>query len=82
MARLFPGIGPDSYCRNFGDAPPGAMQRVFEPAMADLHRIIVKTRSLIVVDWRLNREIGRIIEKCAAGLTLTTAVKKEDKVRS
>lgn len=73
IVRMLPGIGPDSIARDYGDAAPGALHRVFEPAMADLQSLLVRTRSLIVVDWRLNREIQAVITKAAAASSAPTA---------
>ncbi len=69
VVRLFPGVGPDSYCADFGDAPAGAVQKVFQPALAHLEQLLVRTRSLIVIDWRFNREIHAVIRRYASGLS-------------
>jgi hypothetical protein len=63
VIRMFPGAGPDSVCRDFGDARPGAMHLVFERAASDLEALIRKTRSLIVIDWNYNREIHAVIRR-------------------
>jgi len=68
LIRTFPGVGPDSTCRDFGDAPGGGLHRVFEPALVDLNALIVKTRSLIVIDWKFNREIHAVIRGTASGI--------------
>ena len=62
VVSMFPGAGPDSICRDMCSAPPGAPQRVFEPCKRALTDLLVRTRSLIVVDWRSNREITAVIE--------------------
>jgi hypothetical protein len=61
IVRMFPGIGPDSTCRDFGDAPVGGLHRIFERALSDLDSLLLRTRSLIVIDWRFNREIFAVI---------------------
>lgn len=61
MVRLFPGAGPDSICRDFGDAPSLALETVFASALADLERLLRRSRSLIVIDWKFNREIHGVI---------------------
>jgi hypothetical protein len=61
IARLFPGMGPDSICRDFGDAPSLALETVFASALEDLERLLRRSRSLIVIDWKFNREIHDVI---------------------
>jgi hypothetical protein len=73
LVAMFPGVGPDSACRDYGDAPPGALHRVFDRAIADLDRLLLRTRSLIVIDWRYNREIHSIIRGYLTGLAQPTA---------
>jgi hypothetical protein len=63
VIRMFPGAGPDSVCRDFGDARPGAMHLVFDRVTSDLEALIRKTRSLIVIDWNYNREIHAVIRR-------------------
>lgn len=62
VIRMFPGVGPDSTCRDFGHAPPGGLHRVFDQSLADLDNLLVRTRSLIVTDAKSNREVRSIIE--------------------
>jgi hypothetical protein len=63
IVRLFPGANPDSHCADLGDAPPLALETVFDGPLADLDKLLLKTRSLIVIDWSSNREIHEIIEE-------------------
>jgi hypothetical protein len=63
IIRMFPGNEREAACRDYGDAPAGALHKVFGRAIEDLSSLILRTRSLIVVDWRLNREIEAIIRK-------------------
>jgi len=67
ILRLFPGAGPDSICRDFGDAPSLALETVLNQAVEDLEKLIVRSRSLLVIDWQQNREIQSVIEKQRAG---------------
>lgn len=67
LVRLFPGIGPDSTCRDFADAPTGGIHRIFEPALKNISDLIVKSRSLIVIDWRFNREIHMVLRQIGVG---------------
>ena len=61
IVRMFPGMGPDSVCRDFGSAPAGGLHRVFDKTLADLEGLLAKTRSLVVIDWRSNREIASVL---------------------
>jgi len=68
LVRCFPGVGPDSLCRDWGDAPAGAVHRVFDPVLEDLDPLLVESRSLIVTDWTFNREVRAVIREFTAGL--------------
>jgi hypothetical protein len=61
ILRMFPGMGPDSECKDCGDAQPGGLHKVFEQTMDALDNLILKTRSLIVSDWKTNKEISEVI---------------------
>jgi len=63
VVRLFPGTGPDSYCADLGDAPALALESVFDGPLADLQALVLKTRSLIAIDWTFNREIRSVIDE-------------------
>jgi hypothetical protein len=63
ILRMFPGPGPYRACRDYGDAPPGGLHKVFERTAEDLDGLILRTRGLIVTDWRANQEIARILRK-------------------
>lgn len=68
IVRMFPGMGPDSIVQDFGDAPAGAAHKMFDRAAGDLNALLVRTRSLIVIDWRANREIHAVIRGYLTGL--------------
>ncbi|HUR44653.1 MAG TPA: hypothetical protein VMZ27_02165, partial [Candidatus Saccharimonadales bacterium] len=61
IVRFFPGLGPDSYCKDFGDAPSLALDVIFNKPLEDLEKLLVRSRSLIVIDWRANREVHSAI---------------------
>jgi len=61
ILRMFPGMGSDSECKDYGDAQPGGLHKVFEQTMDALDNLILKTRSLIVSDWKSNEEISAVI---------------------
>lgn len=66
LIGLFPGAGPDSACKDFGDVPPLALESVYNRPLADLEALLVRARSLIVIDWQANREIQSIITDAAS----------------
>lgn len=63
LIRFFPGLGPDSVCRDFGDAPALALETVFNRPLQDLEDLLVRSRSLLVIDWHQNREIAQVIRR-------------------
>lgn len=62
IIRLFPGDRPDSACKNFGDVPALALETVFNQPLENFGMLLVRSRSLIVIDWNLNREIHTAIK--------------------
>jgi hypothetical protein len=73
IVAMFPGIGSDSAAGDLGDAPHGALQRVFERTSSELDKLLLRTRSLIVIDWRYNREIHAVIRGYMTGLSGASA---------
>ncbi|MDH4239029.1 MAG: hypothetical protein OEW48_05670, partial [Phycisphaerae bacterium] len=63
ILRMFPGPGPYSECRDYGDAPQGGLHKVFEKTMSNLDKLILRTRSFIIADWKSNQEITSVIRK-------------------
>jgi hypothetical protein len=63
IVRMFPGLGPDSVAKDFGDAPALALESVFDAPLAELEELLVRSRSLIVIDWTYNREVSAAIEE-------------------
>jgi hypothetical protein len=66
ILRLFPGACPESFCRDFGDAPSFALDAIFEKPLAELELIQLRTRSLVVTDWDQNNEILEAIDAVMA----------------
>jgi hypothetical protein len=62
IMKMLSGLGPDSECRDYGDAQPGGLHKVFERTMDDIDKLILKTRSLIVSDRESNQEIAAVIQ--------------------
>ena len=63
IIKMLPGPGPDSECRDYGDAQPGGLHKIFERTMDDIDKLILKTRSFIVSDLKSNQEIAAVIQK-------------------
>ncbi len=61
VISLFPGMGADSVCRDFGDVPALALETVFNRPLEELEKLLVRSRSLIVIDWTFNQEINSAI---------------------
>jgi hypothetical protein len=64
VSRLFPGLTPLSFCADFGDAPPRTLEAVFDRPISLLESLATRSRSLIVADWRRNREMRAVIAQC------------------
>jgi hypothetical protein len=69
VIRLFPGLGPDSHCRDFGDAPALALDEIFREPLKSFDELAMRSRSLIVSDPQGNREIHRVIQSFLEGLS-------------
>jgi hypothetical protein len=61
LVRMFPGAGADAVCRDLGDAPATSPHMVFHTTLEDISRLLVRTRSLVVIDWGQNREVNAVI---------------------
>ncbi|MDB6067521.1 MAG: hypothetical protein JWR26_3729 [Pedosphaera sp.] len=66
IIRLFPGMGPDSICKDYGDVSSLALETVFNRPLEDLEKLLIRSRSLIVIDWKFNREISTAINEYVA----------------
>jgi hypothetical protein len=66
IIRCFTGLGPDSTCKDYGDAPQGGLHRVFDRLIDDLYALLTACRTLIVADYRLNSEIRAVVQACLA----------------
>jgi hypothetical protein len=63
LMRCFPGLLPGSYSRDLGDAPALALEKVFDEPLAHLDSLLLRSRSLISIDWNMNREIRSVIDQ-------------------
>ena len=66
VARLFPGYGPDSYCRDFGDVSNFSLEKVFDAPLADLDNLLIRSRGLLFSDWIANREVAAVIARVSS----------------
>jgi len=64
LVRAAPGIGPDSTCRDLGDAPAAAIEKAFDPLLGDLYALVRKVRSMIVSDPAADAELHDIVRMC------------------
>jgi hypothetical protein len=62
ILRMLPGSGPETECKDYGDAQQGGLHKVFERTITDLDNLIIRTRSLIVSDRQSNQEISAVIQ--------------------
>jgi len=67
IARCFPAMGPDSVCRDAGDAPAGAIHRVLDKPLEEIRDAVVRTRGLLIGDPQGTREIREAIGKFLPG---------------
>lgn len=63
ITRFFPGQGADSYCRDFADFSPFAIERVFSKPIVDLELLLRLSRGMIFCDWAANREVARVLAR-------------------
>jgi len=63
IVSLFPGLGPDSVCRDFGDVPALALETCFNRPLEELEKLLIRSRSLVVIDWGTNKEIHSAIRQ-------------------
>ena len=61
VLRLFPKLLPESFCKGYGDAPPLALETVFDAPVRELDGLLRRWRAFLLGDWRQNQEISRVI---------------------
>jgi hypothetical protein len=66
ILRLFPGTGPDSFCKDLGDAPSSALDQIFDEVISQINLLLLRSRSLVVADWNQNLEIHDAIYEVIA----------------
>ncbi len=68
IIRMLTGLSPDSRCKDLGDAPVGAIHRVFDGTCEDLAGLITSCRALIVPEHTLNREVRSVLDDCLSSM--------------
>lgn len=68
VVRMLCGAGPDSEARDLGDTRGRAPHLVFDRAAEDLAELLTRTRSLVVIDWRHNREVHAVLRRFRTGM--------------
>jgi hypothetical protein len=63
ILRMFPGLGPETECKDYGDAQQGGLHKVFGRTLTDLDNLILRTRSLVVSNWKSNQEISGVLQR-------------------
>ena len=67
MLRLFPKLLPESFCKGYGDAPPLALETVFDQPIRELDALLLRWRAFLLGDWRQNQEVSRVIGSISEG---------------
>ena len=63
LLRLFPDTGVHSFCKDFGDVSPLALETVFDQPMQQLETILLRLRSILAPSLAENEEISNVILK-------------------
>jgi hypothetical protein len=61
LFRFFPGLGPYSFSANLGEAPPEALERVFEKPIAELESLTRRLRSVLLPSVSANEELAQLL---------------------
>jgi hypothetical protein len=68
ILRFFPGTGPHSFCKDFGDVSPLALESIFDRPIQDLESIVWRLRSLLAPSLTDNEEIAEVLLRELASL--------------
>jgi hypothetical protein len=61
ILRLFPGSGPRSFCKDFGDVSPLALETVFDAPIQEFETLLLRLRSILAPSFSANEEIASVI---------------------
>ena len=67
LLRLFPGASALSYCKNFGDVAPLALETVFDLPLQELEQLVWRLRSVLTPTTLANEEIAAVLREQLAG---------------
>ena len=67
VLRLFPKLLPESFCKGYGDAPPLALETIFDAPILELDGLLLRWRAFLLGDWRQNQEVARVIGSISGG---------------
>jgi hypothetical protein len=65
VLRLFPGSGPHSFCKDFGDVSPLALETVFDAPIQELEALLLRLRSTLAPSLSANEEIAAVVIELA-----------------
>jgi hypothetical protein len=65
VLRLFPGSGPHSFCKDFGDVSPLALETVFDAPIQELEALLLRLRSTLAPSLSANEEIAAVVLELA-----------------
>ncbi len=63
ILRFFPGTGAHSFCKDFGDVSPLALENIFDRPIQDLESIVWRLRSMLVPSLTDHEEIAEVLLK-------------------
>jgi hypothetical protein len=64
VLRLFPGMGPHSYCQGLGDVAPLALETAFDGPLQDLEALVLRQRSVVLPSQMADAEIAAVLSEC------------------
>ena len=67
VLRLFPKLLPESFRKGYGDAPPLALETVFDDPVRELDALLLRWRAFLLGSWRQNQEVARVIGSMSGG---------------
>ena len=62
LVKMFPGIGPDSEFKNYGDLSFDAPELAFNNTLEQVSLLIRRAKPLIFSNWNQNKQILDLIE--------------------
>ncbi len=68
LVLMIPGIMPDAFARPYGSLRAGGQAAAFQKLQERLVNLLTQTRSLILIDWRMNREIHSAVRRLTTGM--------------